>query len=83
MSNQQPEWHLPTRLVHAGERAPAPDATPTTTPIYTSATYLHADFTALDEALESDSGYVYTRHGNPTVAALEEAMTIAERGAGA
>lgn len=83
MSAQQSEWRLPTRLVHAGERAPAPAATPTATPIYTSATYLHPDFAALDEALESDSGYVYTRHGNPTVAALEEAMTIAERGAGA
>lgn len=83
MNDQHPEWRLPTRLVHAGERKPAPAATPTATPIYTSATYLHPDFTALDAALEHDRDYVYTRHGNPTIAALEEALTIAERGAGA
>jgi cystathionine gamma-synthase len=83
MNDDQPEWCLQTRLVHAGERAPAPGSTPTATPIYTSATYLHPDLAALDTALESGSGYVYTRYGNPTVAALEEAMTVVERGAGA
>ena len=83
MNDDQPDWCLQTRLVHAGERAPAPGSTPTATPIYTSATYLHADLSALDTALESGSGYVYTRYGNPTVAALEEAMTVVERGAGA
>jgi cystathionine gamma-synthase/methionine-gamma-lyase len=69
MNDDQPDWCLQTRLVHAGERAPAPGSTPTATPIYTSATYLHADLSALDTALESGSGYVYTRYGNPTVAA--------------
>ncbi len=83
MNDDQSDWCLQTRLVHAGERAPVSGSKPTTTPIYTSATYLHPDLAALDAALESGSGYVYTRYGNPTVAALEEAMTVVERGAGA
>ena len=58
MNDDQPDWCLQTRLVHAGERAPAPGSTPTATPIYTSATYLHPDLAALDTALESGSGYV-------------------------
>ncbi|MGQ9548584.1 MAG: trans-sulfuration enzyme family protein [Roseiflexus sp.] len=83
MNDHQSDWSLQTRVVHAGERAPAPESTPTATPIYTSATYLHPDLAALDTALETGNGYVYTRYGNPTVAALEEAMTVVERGAGA
>ncbi|HEU4328979.1 MAG TPA: PLP-dependent aspartate aminotransferase family protein [Roseiflexaceae bacterium] len=81
--NDQPRWSLPTRLIHEGEREPAPDATPTVTPIYTSATYLHRSTAALDEAFASGQGYVYARYGNPTVAAFERAMAAAEGGIGA
>lgn len=76
-------WALATHLVHAGERAPAPQATPTATPIYTSATYIYPSFDALDAAFENNDGYVYTRYGNPTVDALCQAVAVAERGVGA
>lgn len=76
-------WQLATGLVHAGERAPAPAAIPTATPIYTSTTYLYPNLAALDAAFEQGAGYVYTRYGNPTVVALEQAITRAEGGIGA
>ena len=84
MSEQHADgWDVATRLVHAGERATAPTATPTTTPIYTSTTYVYPNFDALDAAFETNTGYVYTRYGNPTVAAFEHAVAVAEAGCGA
>jgi cystathionine gamma-synthase len=84
MADQPREpWQIATSVVHTGERAPAPQATPTTTPIYTSATYLYPSLDALDAAFERGDGYVYTRYGNPTVAALEQAVTAIEGGFGA
>ncbi len=74
---------LATIVVHAGERAAPLTATPTTTPIYTSATYVYPTLAALDAAFADGDGYVYTRHGNPTVAALEAAVTAVEGGVGA
>src|SRR5213593_3430914 len=67
----QPSWSLLTRLVHEGERIPAPKAAPTATPIYTTATYLYESAAALDAAFETGEGYIYSRYGNPTVGALE------------
>lgn len=80
---ESPPWRLETSLVHAGERAAAPAATPTTTPIYTTSTYLYPDLAALDAAFAAGSAYLYTRYGNPTVAALEAAVTTAEAARGA
>jgi len=77
------DWGMQTRLIHTGEHTAAPGATPTITPIYTSVTYLYPDTAALDEAFASNEGYVYARHGNPTVATFEQVMTVAEQGAGA
>jgi cystathionine gamma-synthase len=77
-----PSWSLLTRLIHEGERAPAPQAPPTATPIYTSSTYVYRDAAQWEAAIASD-GYVYGRNGNPTVAALEQVMAAAEGGAGA
>jgi cystathionine gamma-synthase len=74
---------LETRLLHAGERAAAPAATPTTTPIYPSTTYIYPDLAALDQAFASGEGYMYTRYGNPTVVALETALSAIEGGRGA
>jgi cystathionine gamma-synthase/methionine-gamma-lyase len=74
---------LETSLVHAGERTPAPRATPTTTPIYTATTYLYPTLAELDAAFASGEGYSYTRYGNPTVAALAEAVAAAETARGA
>jgi cystathionine gamma-synthase/methionine-gamma-lyase len=84
MDHRPPDsWRLQTSLVHAGERASAPAATPTATPIFTSATYLYPSLAALDAAFDQGSDYVYTRHGNPTITALEQAIAVAERGTGA
>jgi cystathionine gamma-synthase len=78
-----PPWRLETSLVHAGERAGAPGATPSTTPIYTATTYIYPSLAELDAAFESGEGYLYTRYGNPTVAALEAALAAAEGARGA
>lgn len=85
MSEQRgPEsWHLETSLVHAGERAAAPGATPSTTPIYTATTYLYPTLAELDAAFASGEGYNYTRYGNPTVSALAVALAAAENARGA
>ncbi|NTU83332.1 MAG: PLP-dependent transferase, partial [Chloroflexales bacterium] len=85
MSEQRgaPRWRLETSLVHAGERAAAPPATPTATPVYAATTYLYPSLAELDAAFATGEGYLYTRYGNPTVAALEAAVAAAEAGRGA
>jgi len=70
--------------VHAGERLPAFDTKPVTTPIYSSVAFEAPSAEALDVVFGgAEPGYCYTRHGNPTVEALEETITRLERGAGA
>lgn len=76
-------WRLETSLVHAGERVAAPRAIPTTTPIYTTSTYLYPTLAELDQAFATGEGYLYARYGNPTVAALEAAVAAAEGARGA
>jgi len=73
---------LVTRLVHEGEHAHSPACVPTSTPIYTSSTYLHPSAAALDEAFTTGQ-YVYGRYGNPTVATFERVMANAEGGVAA
>jgi cystathionine gamma-synthase len=70
-------WALPTRLLHAGERTDPPVGVPTTTPIYTSVTYGHADAASYAAAFDDPAAYIYTRNGNPTVAALHAAILAA------
>jgi cystathionine gamma-synthase/methionine-gamma-lyase len=70
-----------TQSVHAGERGPRPDYTPAVTPIYNSVVYLYDEVEALHEILAGTRpGYVYSRYGNPTTAALEEAVALLEGG---
>ena len=70
--------------VHAGERLPAFDTKPVTSPICGSVAFEAPSAAALDEVFEGTRpGYCYTRHGNPTCEALEETLTRLERGAGA
>ena len=75
--------HPATRIVHAGQR-PDPATGAVSTPIYQSSTFA---FKNADEGAARfqgrDPGYKYTRLGNPTVAALEEALAILEGGCGA
>src|SRR5919108_3786838 len=70
-----------TQAVHAGERAPKPDFTPVSTPIYQSASFVYDAVETMDAIFGGERpGYVYTRYGNPTVAALERAVATLEGG---
>ncbi|HJY28791.1 MAG TPA: PLP-dependent aspartate aminotransferase family protein [Pyrinomonadaceae bacterium] len=71
-----------TKLVHAGERRGVPDAQPVATPIYASATFTYDTMAEMDRVFGGEKqGFVYTRYGNPTTAALEEAVRAVEEGA--
>jgi cystathionine gamma-synthase/methionine-gamma-lyase len=73
---------ITTKLVHAGERRPLPDAQPVSTPIYASATFTYETMQEIDDVFSGEKqGFIYTRYGNPTTAALEEAMREIEEGA--
>jgi cystathionine gamma-synthase/methionine-gamma-lyase len=70
-----------TQAVHAGERAPKADFTPVNTPIYQSASFVYDSIETMDAIFSGERpGYVYTRYGNPTVAALEHAVATLEGG---
>jgi cystathionine beta-lyase/cystathionine gamma-synthase len=78
--NRTPD--LETKLVHAGERRPAPYGQPVSTPIYASATFTYESMEEMDQVFAGEkSGFIYTRYGNPTVSALEEAVRSVEEGA--
>lgn len=78
------EFDISTLVVHAGERATAPTGTPVSTPVYTTATFTYESMSEIDAVFGGDKpGYVYTRHGNPTGHALEEAVRRLESGAAA
>ena len=73
---------ITTQLVHAGERRPLPDALPVSTPIYASATFTYDSMQDIDQVFSGEKqGFIYTRYGNPTTAALEEAVREVEEGA--
>ena len=73
---------ITTKLVHAGERGPLPEAKPVVTPIYASATFTYDTMEEIDQVFGGEKqGFIYTRYGNPTTAALEEAMRVVEEGA--
>ncbi len=75
---------LVTRAVHAGTPGAKFDCIPTVTPIHPSVTYSYSRMEDLDGVFaETRPGYVYTRHGNPTVSALEKAVSELEAGEGA
>ncbi len=70
-----------TQAVHSGERSPLPDFIPVSTPIYNASTYVYPSMEELDAVFaRKKEGYVYTRYGNPTNRALEEAVAILEGG---
>ena len=68
-----------TRAVHAGERAPAADFTPVSTPIYPSVGYLYGSMDDVDAVFAGTKpGYVYSRYATPTVTAFEAAVASLE-----
>ncbi len=79
-----PKLDIATRLVHAGERLGTPTGQPVATPIYASTTFTYASMADADAVLGGEKpGYIYTRYGNPTVAALEQAILSLEGGVAA
>jgi cystathionine beta-lyase/cystathionine gamma-synthase len=73
---------ITTKLVHAGERRPLPDGKPVATPIYATATFTYDSMQEIDQVFSGEKqGFIYTRYGNPTIAALEEAVREVEEGA--
>ncbi|MFN2577838.1 MAG: PLP-dependent aspartate aminotransferase family protein [Pyrinomonadaceae bacterium] len=82
MAADNNNFDIATQVVHAGEKEKAPTGQPTTTPIYASATYTYESMEQMDKVFAGEiAGYVYTRHGNPTVAVLQEAIREIEEGA--
>jgi len=79
--NDTTTWRLATRAVHTGRPSQPPDYIPTVTPIHPSVTYQYERMDDLDAVFDGTrQGYVYTRHGNPTITALEEAVAALEEG---
>jgi cystathionine beta-lyase/cystathionine gamma-synthase len=72
-----------TDLIHGGDRVPG-DAVPLTTPIFATTTYVFenaAEVIAYNEG-RSDK-YLYSRYGNPTVVAVEQALAVLDNADGA
>src|SRR5215217_273673 len=73
---------ITTKLVHSGERGPVPEAKPVATPIYATSTFTYDTMQEIDQVFSGEKqGFIYTRYGNPTTAALEEAVREIEEGA--
>ncbi len=78
-TDRSPARGFASRAVHAGERAPKPDFTPTVTPIYPTSSFFYDETETLDAVFGNErEGYVYTRYGNPTTRALETAIASLE-----
>lgn len=84
MTDDRPRPGLSTRAIRAAGRVPPVDQTPTSVPIYQTATFATEDAAELAAVTTGDRpGYAYSRIDNPTVAALGAAVADlhgAERG---
>jgi cystathionine beta-lyase/cystathionine gamma-synthase len=70
-----------TELVHAGERLKPPIGRPVATPIYATSAFTYDSMEEVDKVFSGEGGdYVYTRYGNPTIAALQDALATLEAG---
>jgi cystathionine beta-lyase/cystathionine gamma-synthase len=70
--------HFSTRLIHTAEGA-APRATPLTTPVYETSTFVFDSAAAIEAHLaDPDGTYLYSRYANPTLTALEAKLAEAE-----
>ena len=84
MSGEGRGRDITTELVHAGERRAGQRGVPVSTPVYTAATYTYETMEEFDRVFAGeDPGHVYSRYGNPTTGALEEALRTLEGGAAA
>lgn len=73
-----------TQAIHAGERQPSTTAKsgiPLLPPIYQNSTFRFTTAAECAEAFQDEeSGYVYTRWGNPTQEVLEKKLAVLEAG---
>jgi cystathionine beta-lyase/cystathionine gamma-synthase len=69
---------LATTAVHAGERLKHDDFSSTTTPIFSSTTFLYDSLERIDRIAGGEPGYMYGRYHNPTNAALEQCLAELE-----
>lgn len=75
MSDPRPGPGPSTRAIRAASRVPVVTQTPTSVPIYQTATFSSADADELAAVLSGDQpGYAYSRIDNPTVVALGDAI---------
>lgn len=75
---------LATKAVHAGERRRPDGFVPMSTPIYSTSTFLYDRLADIDAISSGErTGFTYSRHGNPTNAAFEEAVAVLEGGGSA
>jgi cystathionine gamma-synthase/methionine-gamma-lyase len=80
--DDQKDFDIDTQLVHAGERQDPPIGKPVATPVFATTTFTYDSMEEIDKVFAGEiDGYVYTRHGNPTLTALEVAMRTIEHGA--
>jgi cystathionine beta-lyase/cystathionine gamma-synthase len=69
-----------TDVIHRGDGA-RPEATPLTTPIYATSTFLFANAAELEAYQQGKGGkYIYSRYANPTVQSVEEKLAALEGG---
>ena len=70
-----------TRMVHAGEHREPLRGRPVATPIYATSAFTYDSMDEVESVFTGEGGdFIYTRHGNPTVTAFEDAMTEIEAG---
>ncbi len=82
MATDNNNFDIATQVVHSGEKDKTPTGQPTATPIYASATYTYESMDDIDKVFAGEKpGYIYTRYGNPTVAALKDVIRTIEGGA--
>ena len=82
MADENKKADIATLLVHAGHGMDEPAGRPVSTPIHASSTFTYDSMEEIDRVFAGEQpGYVYTRHGNPTVAVLEAALRTIEGGA--
>ncbi len=68
-----------SRSIHAGSTVRLGDAQPTAPPIHVATAFTYPTTDELDAVFaDNSSGYVYSRFGNPTVKALEDAVAAIE-----
>lgn len=70
-----------TQMVHAGEHQKPLRGRPVATPIYATSAFTYDTMEEVEQVFTGEGGdYIYTRHGNPTIGAFEDALVTLEAG---